>query len=95
MRRLDESPRPGPRGGGPGGQGGAGGPGGGGAGGHSVGVAIKGGTLPNLGSTKITPGSAGMGGGGGDMDMTAQTKGDSGMTCKTLDFGSTTSPCAM
>jgi hypothetical protein len=80
--------------GGVGGQGGTGGPGGGGAGGHSVGIAIKNGTLPNLGSTTITPGSGGMGGAGGDTTM--QTQGDDGMACKTLDFttGSAT-PCGM
>jgi hypothetical protein len=70
--------------GGSGGQGGAGGPGGGGAGGHSVGIAIKNGTLPSLGSTTITPGSGAMGGAGGD--TTAQTQGDAGLGCKTLDF---------
>ncbi len=84
-------------GGGKGGQGGAGGPGGGGAGGHSVAVAIKGGTLPDLSTTTIVPGMGGAGGPGGDMDMTAQTKGDDGMACKTLDFTNPASPtaCAM
>ncbi len=82
--------------GGTGGQGGAGGPGGGGAGGHSVAVAIEGGTLPDLSTTTIVPGSGGMGSAGGDMDMTAQTKGDSGKACKTLDFTpTTTAPCVM
>jgi hypothetical protein len=82
--------------GGIGGQGGAGGPGGGGAGGHSVGIAIKNGTLPALTSTTITPGSFGMGGAGGD--TTAQTQGDAGLGCHTLDFTNPTmSPpaCAM
>ena len=34
---------------------------------------------------------------GGDMDMTAQTKGDEGKACKTLDFTTPSSPtaCAM
>jgi hypothetical protein len=80
--------------GGKGGQGGAGGPGGGGAGGHSVAVAIKGGTLPDLSNTTIVPGMGGAGGPGGDMDMTAQTKGDDGMACKTLDFTNPMSPTA-
>jgi hypothetical protein len=70
--------------GGSGGQGGAGGPGGGGAGGHSVGIAVKNGTLPTLGTTTITPGNGGMGGAGGD--TTTQTQGDPGLGCKTLDF---------
>jgi hypothetical protein len=48
--------------GGPGGQGGTGGPGGGGAGGHSIGIAINGGTVPDLKSTTLTHGSGGMGG---------------------------------
>jgi hypothetical protein len=83
-------------GGGKGGQGGNGGPGGGGAGGHSVAIAIKGGTPPDLSSTTIIPGTAGAGGPGGDMDMTMQTKGDDGMACKTLDFTNPMSPaCAM
>ena len=83
--------------GGPGGQGGAGGPGGGGAGGHSVAVAIKGGTLPDLKSTTVKHGSGGTGGGGGDMDVTMQTRGDDGLGCKTLDFTNPASPkaCAM
>jgi hypothetical protein len=70
--------------GGLGGQGGAGGPGGGGAGGHSVGIAVKTGTLPTLTTTTITPGGGGMGGAGGD--TTAQTQGAAGLGCKTLDF---------
>jgi hypothetical protein len=84
-------------GGGKGGQGGAGGPGGGGAGGHSVAVAVKGGALPDLSSTTITGGKGAAGGSGGDMDMTTQTKGDSGLACKTLDFTNPKSPsaCAM
>jgi hypothetical protein len=83
--------------GGPGGQGGAGGPGGGGAGGHSIAVAIKGGTLPDLKSTTVKHGSGGSGGVGGDMDMTMQTKGDDGLGCKMLDFTNPMSPtaCAM
>jgi hypothetical protein len=83
--------------GGKGGQGGAGGPGGGGAGGHSVAVAIKGGALPDLSSTTIIGGKGAAGGSGGDMDMTTQTKGDSGLACKTLDFTNPKSPsaCAM
>jgi hypothetical protein len=83
--------------GGPGGKGGAGGPGGGGAGGHSVALAIKGGPLPDLGSTTITPGKGATGGAGGDMDMTTQTRGDTGLGCKTLDFTNPMSPsaCAM
>jgi hypothetical protein len=83
--------------GGRGGQGGFGGPGGGGAGGHSVGIAIDGGTLPDLGTTTITVTDGGTGGGGGDMHMTAPTKGDNGQTCKTLDFATPSSPtaCAM
>jgi hypothetical protein len=80
--------------GGKGGQGGAGGPGGGGAGGHSVGLAIKGGLLPDLTTTTIMAGSGASGGAGGDMDMTAQTKGDDGWACKTLDFGNAMSPGA-
>ena len=37
-----------------------------------------------------------MGGAGGDMDMTPQTKGDAGMACKTLDFTPMAkTPCAM
>ncbi len=72
--------------GGKGGQGGAGGPGGGGAGGHSIGIAIKGGTAPDLSHATVTPGNAGMGSGGGDMDMTAMTKGDAGKACHVLDF---------
>jgi hypothetical protein len=76
--------------GGSGGAGGAGGAGGGGAGGHSVGIAIKGGTAPDLSHATITPGNAGMGGSGGD--MTPMTKGDGGMACKTLDF--VTQTCA-
>jgi hypothetical protein len=79
-------------GGGPGGQGGAGGPGGGGAGGHAVGLAIKGGTLPDLTTTKITHGNSGVGGLGGNMDMTPQTKGDDGLACATLDLTSPMSP---
>jgi hypothetical protein len=83
--------------GGPGGQGGTGGPGGGGAGGHSVGIAIDGGSLPDLGTSTINATGAGTGGSGGNMDMTAQTKGDDGKACKTLDFGKPMSPtaCAM
>jgi hypothetical protein len=84
-------------GGGSGGPGGTGGPGGGGAGGHSVAVALKGTTLPDLSNSKITLGSGGAGGPGGDMNTTAQTLGDAGMACKTLDFtnpGSMTA-CAM
>jgi hypothetical protein len=80
--------------GGKGGQGGAGGPGGGGAGGHSIAIAMKGGTLPDLSSTTTVPGMGGSGGPGGNMDMTAQTKGDDGLACKTLDFATPTS-CAM
>jgi hypothetical protein len=75
-------------GGGKGGQGGAGGPGGGGAGGHSIGITVKGGAVPSLSSITITPGSGGMGGPGGD--MTAQTQGDAGKACKTLDFDTQT-----
>ncbi len=84
-------------GGGKGGQGARGGSGGGGAGGHSAGIAVKGGKLPDLGTTTIALGNPGMGGAGGDMDMTAQTKGDDGMACKTLDFTAPSSPtaCAM
>lgn len=83
--------------GGKGGQGGAGGPGGGGAGGHSAAIAIKGGKLPDLASTTIMLGKGAPGGAGGDMDMTAQTKGDVGLGCKTLDFTNPLSPtaCAM
>jgi hypothetical protein len=73
-------------GGGKGGQGGAGGPGGGGAGGHSIGIAAKGGTLPTLASTTIHHEAGAQGGAGGDMDMTAQTKGDGGLACSTIDF---------
>jgi hypothetical protein len=72
--------------GGKGGQGGAGGPGGGGAGGHSIGIAAKGGTLPNLASTTIHHEGSAPGGAGGDMDMTAHTKGDGGLACATIDF---------
>lgn len=78
--------------GGVGGQGGAGGSGGGGAGGHSVAIAIKNATLPDLGTTTITPGSGGTGGAGAD--MTTQTAGDDGKACKTLDFTAPTSPTA-
>jgi hypothetical protein len=82
--------------GGSGGPGGAGGPGGGGAGGHSVAVAVMGGALPDLNGMNITLGNGGAGGPGGDMDMTAQTKGDGGMACNTLDFTPlATTPCAM
>jgi hypothetical protein len=82
--------------GGKGGQGGAGGPGGGGAGGHSIALAIKGGTLPDLSGTTIVSGTGGTGGPGGDMDMTMQTKGDDGMACRTLDFTTPASPvCGM
>jgi hypothetical protein len=81
-------------GGGAGGQGGAGGPGGGGAGGHSIGVAMKGGTAPDLSQATITLGGAGPGGSGAD--MTAMTKGDTGMACKALDFTpASTMPCMM
>jgi hypothetical protein len=80
--------------GGKGGQGGAGGPGGGGAGGHSVGIAMKGGMLPDLATTTIKAGSGASGGAGGDMDVTPQTKGDDGLGCKTLDFGNAMSPKA-
>jgi hypothetical protein len=80
--------------GGKGGQGGAGGPGGGGAGGHSIGIAIKGGALPDLKTTTLTLATGGVGGGGGDMDKTPQTKGDDGKACKTLDFSNATS-CVM
>jgi hypothetical protein len=79
-------------GGGPGGKGGVGGPGGGGAGGHAVGLAIKGGTLPDLATTKITHGNGAVGGLGGNMDMTPQTKGDDGLGCATLDLTSPMSP---
>jgi hypothetical protein len=34
----------------------------------------------------VTPGNPGMGGSGGDMDMTAMTKGDAGKACHVLDF---------
>jgi len=78
--------------GGPGGKGGTGGPGGGGAGGHAVGLAIKGGLLPDLATTKITHGNGGAGGLGGNMDMTPQTKGDDGLGCSTLDLSKPTSP---
>jgi hypothetical protein len=83
--------------GGPGGHGGAGGPGAGGAGGHSIAVAIKGGTLPDLSSTTIANGKGAAGGAGGDMDLTMQTRGDGGLGCKTLDFTNPMSPsaCAM
>jgi hypothetical protein len=74
--------------GGKGGQGGQGGPSGGGAGGHAVGLAIKGGTVPDLTTTKITHGNSGVGGLGGNMDMTPQTKGDDGLGCATLDLTS-------
>jgi hypothetical protein len=80
--------------GGKGGQGGAGGPGGGGAGGHSSGIAIKGGQLPDLASTTVMHANAGTGGKGGDMDATAQTKGDDGHGCRTLDFSNPMSPTA-
>jgi hypothetical protein len=80
--------------GGKGGQGGAGGPGGGGAGGHSVGIAMKGGMLPALATTTIKAGTGALGGAGGDMDATTQTKGDDGLACKTLDFGDAMSPKA-
>ena len=79
-------------GGGPGGKGGAGGPSGGGAGGHAVGLALKGGTLPDLATTKITHGNGALGGLGGNMDMTPQTKGDDGLGCATLDLTSPMSP---
>jgi hypothetical protein len=79
-------------GGGKGGRGGAGGPGGGGAGGHAVGLAVKGGTLPDLATTKITHGNGAAGGLGGSMDMTAQTKGDDGLGCSTLDLTTPMSP---
>jgi hypothetical protein len=78
--------------GGKGGQGGAGGPGGGGAGGHAVGLAIKGGTVPDLATTKITHGKGGDGGPGGNMDMTPQTKGDDGLECSALDLTNPMSP---
>jgi hypothetical protein len=85
--------------GGPGAPGGNGGPGGGGAGGHSVGIAIKGGALPDLVSTTIQYGNNGLGGlgGDGDKDMNSPTRGDDGRACKTLDFGNPMSPqaCAM
>ncbi len=80
----------------PGGQGGRGGSGGGGAGGHSAGIAVNGGTLPDLSTTTITyEMTAASGAAGGDMDMTVQ--GASGKTCKTLDFTTPSSPtaCAM
>jgi hypothetical protein len=72
--------------GGPGGQGGAGGPGGGGSGGHSAAIVVKGGQLPDLASTTIMHGNGAAGGTGGDMDLSAQTKGDDGLGCKALDF---------
>jgi hypothetical protein len=77
--------------GGKGGQGGAGGPGGGGAGGHSIAIAIKGGKLPDLGSATIHHEAGASGGAGGDMDMSAQTRGDDGLGCKALDFADATS----
>jgi hypothetical protein len=80
--------------GGIGGLGGVGGPGGGGAGGHSVAVAVKGGGLPDVSATKITLGKGAAGGAGGNNDMTAQTRGDGGLGCKTLDFTSPMSPTA-
>jgi hypothetical protein len=72
--------------GGKGGQGGAGGPGGGGSGGHSAAIVVKGAMLPDLASTTIVHGNGAAGGTGGDMDMSAQTKGDDGLGCKALDF---------
>ncbi|MFO0761136.1 MAG: hypothetical protein U0359_31955 [Byssovorax sp.] len=77
-----------------GGAGGRGGSGGGGAGGHSIGLAMKGGTLPALDSTTIKLGQGAPGAIGGDMDMTPQTKGDDGKTCTVLDFTDLMSPTA-
>jgi hypothetical protein len=83
--------------GGKGGAGGRGGSGGGGSGGHSVAIAIKGGALPSFSSATITHGKGATGGSGGDMDVTMQTRGDSGVACKTLDFTKpmTASACGM
>ena len=79
-----------------GGQGGAGGPGGGGAGGHSVAIAIKGANAARPEHARRSRWAAAGWAGGGDMDMTAQTKGDGGMACKTLDFTPmATTPCGM
>jgi hypothetical protein len=72
--------------GGFGGSGGDGGSGGGGAGGHSVAFAFVGGALPDLSSTTIVLGTPGVGGAGGDMDMSTQTQGDRGLPCMALDF---------
>jgi hypothetical protein len=54
-----------------------------------VAIAINGGTLPNLTTTTITPGTAGSGNTGGDGNVTAQITGDSGQACKTLNFSAT------
>jgi hypothetical protein len=80
--------------GGKGGQGGNGGAGGGGAGGHSVGIAVKGGTVPDLKGAMVTVGMGGAGGPAGNKDLTQSAQGDAGLACRTLDFGNLTSPMA-
>lgn len=81
------------RSGGNGGQGGRGSSGGGGGGGHSIAVAFKGGTAPAQMNVTLTPGASGLGAHGGDGDMSAMTKGDNGLACKSLDFGTGAGSC--
>lgn len=72
--------------GGKGGQGGRGSSGGGGLGGHSAGIAFTG-TAPMQAAVTIHHGSGGVGGIGGDLDMTSPgIVGGNGLGCTTLDF---------
>jgi hypothetical protein len=77
--------------GGPGGAGGRGGSGGGGLGGHSVGIAFKG-APPTQGAVTFKLSAGGAGGLGGDDDMTVN--GQSGLSCKSLNFDEGAASCA-
>jgi hypothetical protein len=80
--------------GGKGGQGGNGGAGGGGAGGHSIGIAVKGGMVPDLKGATIAVGVGGTGGPAGNKDLTQAAQGDGGLACRTMDFGNPSSGSA-
>jgi hypothetical protein len=76
-----------------GGKGGDGGVGGDGAGGHSLGIAIRGGALPALGSPTFTLGEAGNGTPTEDGGA-HPTAGDPGLACKVFDFANPGTPLA-
>jgi hypothetical protein len=71
--------------GGKGGKGGNGGPGGGGLGGHSFGIAYQGSAPLRQNNVIITPGSAGMGGPGGNANV-GMNQGESGQAREEQEF---------